>query len=267
MVIEAFPPFDDGSGSNEKLDWWNRPNHKLSYAEYTINPFTKILVGNRPNYDGTNESFYNSVDAWINVSDRYVRHRKGTVSVFLPWNEAGIPSYETLFSVLKTLHYYVSEQKLSKIYIHCDGGTHRAVSMLGFYLLAYHPDRAEEINNSKVLVDREVWSNPLEYARTYLKDIPLLPEFLKAIGESQDSVSHGHSLEDFLKGLLKPELLFEYRRQRFISRDLPAVWADLKWTVWFALRRQTIGRWDSLMRWGHKKLNTKKGQQLKKMGF
>ena len=149
--------------------WWNKSEDSLHYAQYKVNN-TLILIGARPDYSGTTYTEYKSIEGWINVSDRFVKHEKGTSTLFAPWNEAGQPSIEAIFSVLKTLDYWINELKLKKIYMHCDGGTHRAVSLFGFYLLAYHKEESYEINKNYVLIKREHWSNPLEYAETYIKE-------------------------------------------------------------------------------------------------
>lgn len=264
MVIDDI--FSNKENSKHDIEWWNKPTENLSYAQYQVGS-TQVLVGNRPNYAGTTKEFYDSVDGWINVSDRFVRHNQGKLNMFIPWNEAGKPSYEAIFSVLKTLHYWIDEQKVSRVYIHCDGGTHRAVSMFGFYLLAYHAGKSEEINNSKILVKREHWSNPLLYAQTYLKDVALLKEFLAALPLSTDHPNHGHSFEEFLKSLQNQELLAQYYRDRLINKDLPYIWHMIVFSVKFFIKNQTIGRWEKIVRWGHKKLNTKTGKTLKRLGL
>lgn len=258
------PPEDQGD-DNRRVDWWNRPKQGLDYAQYKIGD-TVIMVGLRPNMYGTTTDFYNQIGGFINVSDRFVRHRADKVNVFYPWNEGGIPTYETIFAVLKTLHYWIDELKIPKVYIHCDGGTHRAVTMFGFYLLSYHSQDCEAINNSYELKGREYWSNPLEYGRGYFKDIPAIEEFLKALKESKDDVQYGDSFEDFLNRIGK-DTFKHYHRERFMLRDLPFVWSMFLLDSKFFVRRLTIGQVKKVSRWAHKKLNTKKGKELKRLGF
>mgnify|MGYP002651591248 CR=1 FL=1 len=248
---------------NDKKDWWNQSTDGLHYAEYKVGNKVTVIVGVRPNCYGTTPEVYDSIGAWMNVSDRFIRHRADKLNVFYPWNEGGIPTYETLFGVLKTLHYWIDELEIPRIYIHCDGGTHRAVTLFGLYLLTYRPGEAEEINKSYALKDRQHWSNPLEYARGYFDDIPALREFIEALRTSEDDVSHGHSFDDFLKGIGE-ETFKKYYRQRAMRKDIPYVWMMLKLNFKWAILNNTIGRIKQLDRWVHKKLNTKKGQALKR---
>lgn len=104
---------------NDKIDWWNNEENQLDYAKYQIKN-TEVFVGNRPDSWGTNQDFYHSIACWLNVTDRFVRHKEGVTNVWIPWNEAGKPTLETIFASLKYLHYWIDEIKVKKIYIHCD---------------------------------------------------------------------------------------------------------------------------------------------------
>lgn len=264
-------PYSEDSSSNNYFIWWKKATQGLHYAEYPVNHKTKVLVGVRPDAYGTTYDFYKSIDAWINVSDRFVRHEKGTQNMFAPWNEGGQPQIETIFSVLKTLDHLINEQNAEKIYISCDGGTHRAVSMFGFYLLAYETQRSKQINNNYRLINRENWSNPLEYAESYLHEnkIPALPIILEKIKEHTVGFpTHGVSLEQFLKDHIPENFLKEYYFEKFMKRDLKESFWQLKFSL-INLFKYTL--------WGtpkakisiylHKKLNTKKGQWYKKHNF
>src|SRR5690606_20817558 len=116
---------------------------KVHYAKYKIED-TNIFIGNRIDVGATKE-FYDSLAVIINVSDRLVKNSINKTALWFPWNEAGIPSYETIYSFLLTLRYYINELKVKNIYIHCDGGTHRAVTLFGFYLKAYE---SVSVNNN-----------------------------------------------------------------------------------------------------------------------
>lgn len=269
MVIED--PYSQDPKRNNKTDWWTRSVQGLHYAEYKVNEKTRVLVGVRPDCYGTTPEFYKSIDAWINVSDRFVRHQKGIQNMFAPWNEGGQPQIETIFTVLKTLDHLINEQQVETIYIQCDGGTHRAVSMFGFYLMAYEKERAEEINNSYKLVGREHWSNPLEYAQGYIEEgkVPALKIFLDKIKDfTVGSPDYGISLDNFLKDGIGEENLKKYYQERFMKKDLPEAWFRLKMTVKFFfvydLFKTPIAK---VKIWVHKKLNTKQGQFYKKHNF
>lgn len=191
--------------------------------------------------------------------------------MFAPWNEGGQPQIETIFTILKTLDYWIREQKLNRVYVACDGGTHRAVTMFGFYLLAYHKEEAEAINNAHVLVGRPDWSNPLEYARGYIKEnkIPGIQLILDNIKSSASgSYTHGDSLEDFLKNHISKEFLEQYYRERFMDYTLKTYWYWLKYEIKYFF---TGTLWSNpkarIKIYVHKKLNTKLGQWYKRNNF
>lgn len=254
-----------------KPSWWSGEKQKLTWAQYRVGEST-IYIGNRPDIGTTNE-FYKSVDGWINVSDRIVKHPVGTLNTWLPWNEAGTPSIETIYAVLTTLNYWVDELKLKNIYLHCDGGTHRAVSLFGFYLLAYHKDRAIEISQARLLVGRQEdhWSDPLSYARTKIESrkIKALPVILDKIKEgTRSGQTFGVSLETFLSDNVSERELRDYYFDRLINLDFRLAVQKLFFSFRYVLIQNLFVRPVSLFKiWAHKKLNTKKGQFYKKHNF
>lgn len=255
-----------------RYDWWNGPLQGLHYAEYKVNEDTTVMVGARPDIYGTTPEMYKSIEGWINVSDRFVRHDKNVTNVFTPWNESGQPQIETIFSVLKTLDYWINEQKLKRIYISCDGGTHRAVTMFGMYLLAYEKDLANEINNSyKFGGGRDHWSNPLEYANSYLNEglVPALAIIVDKIKEhTVGKENHGVSLDSFLRYTVGEKALIKYYQDRFYNKDLKEAIFRLKTSLKFFFVYQIYKNPKSFaLIWVHKKLNTKKGQFYKKHNF
>ena len=133
---------------NKNLDPKEDSFRRITWAEYTLPNGVIIYVGNRPGPGCESEEFLNKIDGFINVTDRLVQYPKNKSYQWFPWNEGGSPTYEAIFGVLKTLNYWVNSGEYKHIYIHCDGGTHRAVSMFGFYLRGYHPEEKEKINNS-----------------------------------------------------------------------------------------------------------------------
>jgi protein-tyrosine phosphatase len=255
---------------NKKLDWWNNSVDGLDYAEYKIRD-TYVMIGLRPNCYGTTPEVYHSINAWINVSDRFVRHEKDVTNTFIPWVEAGTPQLETIWAVLRTLNYWINEQKLNRIYFSCDGGTHRAVTLFGLYLLAYESKDAELINSEYQLKgNRHDWSNPLQYASGYIQEnkVPGLKKIVDLVSLEIDDPSHGVSLEDFLSGKIGKETIREFYAERFAANDLFTAWFWIKHNVWMFLSYTlTRGPYLRVNYWIHKKLNTKKGQWLKKFGF
>ena len=254
---------------NKKRDWWNNNEDGLHYAEYKVNQ-SIIQVGGRPNCYGTTKEVYDSINGFINVSDRYVRHDKNKANIFIPWNEGGQPTVEAKWACLKTLHYWINEDKLEKIYIHCDGGTHRAVTMFGFYLIAYHKDQADDIQKKYTLKGRNTWSSPLEYAHSYIREnkVILLQKFLDNIKKSEDSYSHGQELGDFLTDIYTEDDLKEYYSQRFYHSYTKSVYYHIK----YALKHYGIyilfqKPYNKLRIKLHKLFNTKQGQFYKKNGF
>lgn len=267
MIIDN--PYKELKLDNNRNDWWNNSNQGLHYAEYIIDN-SIVMIGNRPDFYGTTNDFYKSVDGWINVSDRFVRHEKNVNNLFLPWNEGGQPQIEIIFSFLKTLDYWINELKLKRIYISCDGGTHRAPSMFGFYLLSYEKLKAKEINNNYRLVNRDHWSNPLEYANTYLKqnNIPCFDLFLNKFKDNtKGDCQFGVSLDSYLNFLGKDNFTIYYR-DRFMNKDLFSFFYYLRKSfIWFIVYTLYQGPKSKFKVWIHKKLGTKKGQWYKKHRF
>lgn len=177
-----------------------------TYAKYKVLD-TEVLIGNRPNISkahsgklfAMNDKLYNSIDSFINVSDNFVEHRADKQNVFLPFNEEGNPTIETVASFLQTLDYQIRVLRLKRIYIHCDLGSHRAPSMFGFYLFVYHPKTIKNIVKNKELINLQPieWSNPRNYLRDYLNDENLfLYTFLRNFKKNRAKHT---SLEDIIK--------------------------------------------------------------------
>ena len=253
--------------------WFDQIDQSLTWAQYQVED-TQVIVGNRPDI-GTTKLFYESIDGWINVSDRQVRHPAQTLNVWNPWNEGGQPPIEVIFAVLKTLDYWIHDLRLPRIYIHCDGGTHRAVTLFGFYLLAYQKEKAQQINETKLLIGRipEHWSNPIEYAKDYVKEnkIPQIDLFLNKLQEGSKTLPDsptGVSLDSFLMDEIGKDKLRDYYRERFFKNDLKDAWWQLKFSlshfIVYDLWKTPLAR---IKIYTHKKLNTKLGQWYKKNNF
>lgn len=249
-----------------KKNWWEQDSNNLNGAIYKIGS-TEIFIGNRPDL-GTNISFFNSIDGWINVSDRIVCYPKNSLSQWSPWNEDGSPQYETIWSILKTLNYWISDLKLQRIYMSCDAGTHRAVSMFGFYLIAYHENYKMINDNYSFFNGRKNWSNPIEYAESYLNErgVPLLRDFLIKIKDT-NSKEPGYSLETFLRSFDRKKLIKYYLQRVFIYDTKMLLYSlkiDIYHLITYSLFKGPISRIKIKI---HKKLNTKMGKWYKDHGF
>lgn len=257
---------------NTQKDWWNKKEGEgfLHYIEYKVKN-TTVMVGVRPNCYGVDTKTYDSIDAFMNVSDRFVRHRKDKLNVFNPWNESGgKPTIELIWATLKTLHYWIDDLELDRIYIHCDGGTHRAVSTFGFYLLAYHEEDSSEIEKNHKIVNRENFSSPLHYAGSYInrEKIPLFEKLIKKMKDSHDDYSHGQELADFLSKNYTDKELKEYHAKMFYTFYSKQAFYQIKEIIkhygWYVLFQRPKRRLHINF---HKFFNTKKGKVYKKLKF
>lgn len=182
--------------------WYNKPLIRpIRAAQYKVGD-TVVYVAGRPDYErqGTSELIdLTDVEGWLSVTDRFVPHPLGH-QAWHPWRESGPPKPEVLFGTLKTLHYWIDELKLSKVFIHCDAGTHRSVTVFGAYLDTYHSDEARPIVDAKVLHGRspEHWSDPLLYWNSYVEEFPELKLLTEAIKNTEDDPSWGNESLDHL---------------------------------------------------------------------
>lgn len=252
--------------SKENTPWWDSVETTNHWAEYRVND-TIVIVGARPDAHTFTKEDYLSVLGWLNVTDRLVKHPLGVNNVWFPWNEDGKPSLECVYGSLKVLNYWINDLKLSKIYLHCDGGTHRAVSIFGFYLEAYHKKNAKSIVENHRLVRRKQLSDPLKYAGSYLKELPLIRAVVEKISSAEDS-DYGYSIESFLRDKIGKDKLSQYRWERYVEATIPQALSnfrhDFKTFIKYTL---FIHPYKKVSYWIHKKLNTKRGQWLKKNGF
>lgn len=142
------------------------------------------------------------------------------------------------------------------------------MSIFGFYLYAYHFQEREAILKGHQLVRRTHWSSPEIYATSYFKEIPYLEEFVRLIGESKDSASHGHSLDDLLTTNKFEVKMQKYYRDRMIllgKREVVSFFT--KEIKYFFIHTLVVNPAKKFYRWIHKKLNTEYGKYLKKLGL
>lgn len=176
------------------------------YALYKVDQ-TEVLVGYRPNlrlhrdeheHYPMNSRLYNSINSFINVGDNFVGHREDKLNSYFPFNEAGVPTIESVCAALETLDYQIRVLKLKRIYIHCDLGSHRAPSIFGMYLFAFQAGHIRKITQGRVTVNIEErgWSDPRYYLRTYLKKSDGLYPFLRNLKKFKKQTT---SLEGYFR--------------------------------------------------------------------
>lgn len=189
--------------------WWNKPGITHSYVKYKIDQ-TEVLVGGRLDFKGCDPNFFKSVDGWLVVTESWIPYPLSANVRWFPWKELSENFPDTvLFGTLKTLHHWIKDLKISRIYLHCDGGTHRAPSTLGAFLKAYYsPQEAQTIINQREVIHNELsgyvgangefYPHPLEYVEGKMMADPKLPFLIKAIVENPDS-----DLDTICRSLLK----------------------------------------------------------------
>jgi len=136
---------------------------------------SEIFVSNRPRHlfgDSLGESNFDA-DAYLGVTDAWPISPKNKILVWFPWHEGRMPIPEMYYACNRSLIWWVHYQKLPKIQIYCDAGTHRSVTVFGAFLLTYFPDEAKNIVANRIGVGRsDDNSDPLEYINGYIRDIP-----------------------------------------------------------------------------------------------
>ena len=134
-------------------------------------------------------------NAYLGVTDSFCSIPEGKMFMWFPWNEGRSPIPEMYYACIKALTWWIRYQKLSKVCLFCDGGTHRSVTVFGAFLLAYCPQKAEQIVNDRIAVnlDQEADNcNPLYYIKTYLDEFPEDMLLFKSMGEDYLSRLDAH---------------------------------------------------------------------------
>lgn len=124
--------------------WWKKDNQQLDYVQYQVDKLT-IYVGPRLNVRGCSTDFYNKIDCFISITDRFVNHRLNKLNYWFPWVESNNIPYEVIFGTLQVFNYLKNQDKELNVYLHCDAGTHRAPTVLGCFLYAYYLDQRDNI--------------------------------------------------------------------------------------------------------------------------
>lgn len=204
--------------------WWTKEKRPLTYVKYQVDT-TEVLVGPRLDGMGCDPDFFKSIEGWLVVTEGWVEYPITANVRWFPWKEStdNFPD-TTLFGSLHTLHHWIKQLKLKRIYIHCDLGTHRAPSTFGAFLRAfYSPVEATKIINERVVHNNQVLgyenehkklnSHPLEYIDGKFTSDPKLPFLVRAIIGSWDMDLDSivtRRLKEFLPDyLLNPEDLSE----------------------------------------------------------
>lgn len=147
---------------------------------YKVNE-TEVFVRNRPRsleVDCTNFKSEDIADAYLSVTDTWVKPPEGKPLVWMPWNEGRKPTSELFYAVNRSLIYWIHYRKLKSVHLFCDAGTHRSVTVFGAFLLTYFPEDARNIVMQRKYVTRgddegsPTWADPLEYIESYLKEFP-----------------------------------------------------------------------------------------------
>lgn len=176
------------------IDWWEKESSRPHYgASYRILD-TLVYVAGRPDYEGVDKIYLDTVKGWMSLTDRFIRYPISTSQqAWFPWVESGPPKPEVIYGALTTLHYWIDVLKLDTIYIHCDAGTHRSPSIFGAYLDTYHPESAEEVAGNAVVFGKkpEHHSCAVKYWDSYKDRNPDLKLLTDAIRE-MDVSEWGH---------------------------------------------------------------------------
>jgi hypothetical protein len=204
--------------------WWTQAKKPLTYVKYQVDD-TEVLVGPRLDGMGCDPDFFKSVHGWLVVTEGWVEYPISANVRWFPWKETTENFPDTvLFGSLHTLHHWIKQLKLPRIYIHCDLGTHRAPSTFGAFLRAFY----SPVEATKIVDQREVYNNqalgyeddqkrlnshPLEYIDSKFEADPKLPYLVRAIVGSWemdlDSILKYRLKEYLPDNLLNPEDLAE----------------------------------------------------------
>jgi hypothetical protein len=173
--------------------WWNKDDSKLTYCSYKVNQ-TEVMVGPRLDYEsrGCSQKFFDSVSAWLSVTESYIEYPITANVRWFPWKEGIEPLPDhALYGSLKHLDYWINKLKLPRVYIHCDLGTHRAPSVFGAFLLGFYPEQFDKITDARKVFNKknstiisttgQIMGEPRYYIDSYLAELPLLETMIKTI--------------------------------------------------------------------------------------
>lgn len=164
---------------------------------------TEIVVRGRPKHleiGAKTVEEDDPCDAYLSVTDTFVVAPQGKIFVWFPWNEGRSPIPEMYYATNRVLHWWIHYQKLKRVCIFCDGGSHRSVTVFGAYLRTYlKSDQARDVVAARVdLAGKEPeaavsWAQPLEYVDSYLRQHPADALLFKAMSEDYLGRLDNHS--------------------------------------------------------------------------
>lgn len=155
---------------------------------------TEVIVRGRPKSLETDAKAFlgeDEADAYLSVTDTWVVPPKDKIFVWMPWNEGRMPTPELYYACNRALIWWIHYQKLKRVQVFCDAGTHRSVTIFGAFLMTYFKKRErEQIVAERVALEKyeytdeqlKGYADPLEYIETYLDDFPADRLLFRAMG-------------------------------------------------------------------------------------
>lgn len=170
------------------LPWWDEDLEKLTcnmrFATYQVG-FLEILVGNQPyktqhgakSFTGhtCRREFFDSINAWISVNDTITHFPLQTSYFWMPWWEPEPPPEMLVKSFIALMNQL--QERVGRIYLHCQAGQHRSPTMLGLWLL--HQGITEIKPVTLVGLDAHEVKNPIDRAREHLAETPEIANWIK----------------------------------------------------------------------------------------
>lgn len=172
-------------------NWYDKKECDLHYFKLEfIN--LDIYIGGRPDHGGTTKSFAKSIDTWISLTDRlsdeYTVPPWGPQMYWYPLIESRRIAdwgWKVFFWFVKLMDRELSHNEKRRLYIHCDGGTHRSPTMV-YMWMKLHTTRmaALKIFSDRVIVPdnayhRRNFPKPEDYLTSHEKDGTIYPEDLR----------------------------------------------------------------------------------------
>ena len=154
---------------------------------YTLGE-TEVFVSSRPKrlFSKEDGAEFNP-DAYLSVTDTFCSPVENKIFTWMPWNEQRYPTPELFYAVNRSLNWWIEKQKLKKVQIFCDAGTHRSVTVFGAYLMTYYTqdERLQIVGDRVAIPDDAESCNPLYYIEGYLNTFPEDMVFFKEMGEDR----------------------------------------------------------------------------------
>ena len=127
--------------------------------------------------------------AYLSVTDSWVSPATGVTHMWFPWNEGRQPTGEMFYATNRVLDFWIRRQKMKRVDIFCDGGTHRSVTVFGAFLKTYYTEsEAQAIVDARSdLSGDNNHCNPLEYVSRYMDDLPSLALLFRCMRRDQMS--------------------------------------------------------------------------------